>query len=175
MLNSFGLSAQTPVIDTYEVTGSDIDALIASLNKNGSAGGLGRTNHRWSLSYTLSEKNGRHTVSEVLVEHSVSIDMPTWADYRNAPPCLQSSWDAMYLNLQKHENKHVELGKGVSEKLEHGLLSIPAQSSREALNKIVKVTVAEIHRENRAVQSKFDSETDHGRDAGNNTVVLEEC
>jgi len=164
-----------PTIDKYEVSGNDSAQLIASLDLNGPGDGWGRTNHDWAVGYTMNELNKKHTVVKVDVEHSIRIEMPIWRGYSKSSACMKKSWDDMYRNLKKHEDKHVELGNGVSEKIKKMLLAIPAQDSKNELEALIKKINTEIQTENQAKQDKFDTDTDHGKNAGNDSIVLKPC
>ena len=162
-------------ISKYEVTGNTAAELTDSLNANGPNGGWGLTEDNWYTEYKPSEESGKFKIATVTVSRTTTITMPIWRAYTDASRCLKKSWDDMYGKLKMHENKHVEIANIVSNRMKTELKAIPPQDTVEKLYELAAAKLALIEKENQLKQNKFDTDTDHGRNAGKDSVVLKSC
>ena len=173
VLSGYAVSQETK---KYNVSGANADELIASMEANGPGGGAwGSYENKWGASGPIEVTNGKYRFTSVNVTYSYSITMPNWPGYRNASTCRKKNWDAMYLNLKKHEDKHIEMAKNVSSEIKSAAMNIIPQDTKAELEAKLSSVVKKRVAENQALQDKFDSDTEHGKTDPDNPVILNQC
>lgn len=172
-VSGFALSQETK---KYNVSGANADELIASMEANGPGDGAwGSYENRWGASGPVEVTNGKYRFTAINVTYSYSITMPNWPGYRDASACRKRHWDAMYVNLKKHEDKHIDMAKNVASNIKTAAMAITPQDSKAALEAELSVVLNEKTAENQALQDKFDKDTEHGKTDPVNPVILNKC
>jgi len=158
LLNSQAFAID-PKINTYNVSGANAVELRQSLTDNGPNPAemvWGKTTNSWDYTFTRVQEDGKYKIGTINVVWSAIIEMPNWPGYKSASECRKKNWDAMYNTLMAHELKHIELGKGVKEKIEAAALKINPQDSENALDGALDATSGLIKDENQKVQDGID-------------------
>lgn len=169
------VSAHAMTLKRYEVSGSSSKELIASLEKNGPEEGWGAIEPDWAVKYEWTETDGEFKITSVTVSVAIVKTMPNWRGYSSASKCMKASWDAMYASLDRHEKKHIDLTKGVSERIKNAVSKLPAFNSQSTMQKSVDSVTKKFVEENNLVQSKFDQDTEHGSKDPTDPIILKSC
>lgn len=167
--------ARAQAIKSYEVSGKTAAELIASMNARGPNGGWGYTKFHWSLSYLAAPALGGFAATRVQVQANAEMTLPSWPGYKSAGKCMQDSWSAMLRSLRNHEQRHVQLGAGVADRVRSAVAALPVQPSKAALDAAAKGAMQAIVDRNEAEQRQFDRTTDHGRKDPLDPIVLRSC
>ena len=110
----------------YQVRGATIQAARASIRANGPEGWAGFA--RWDVKYSYESKpaGSNCAVSSVAIKVTGDIQMPEWVDMSSASQADQAAWQAMYNNLKRHEDGHVQHGREFGALLKERLLGLGA-------------------------------------------------
>jgi predicted secreted Zn-dependent protease len=163
---------------TYDVDGSNADELIASMQSNGPEGWWGFTRYDWSYTYEFRRTTTLLVIATATADLKIVVTLPKWVGREAASPCMRASWDAMLVNLEKHELVHVELTNGLDKDILEAILAIPPQNrdmSNEQLSDLVAATVKPIATRYNLKHIRYDNAVAHGAKDPYNPVILQEC
>ena len=110
----------------YPVTGENVASAYRSLRARGPGGFAGWA--RWKVDYQYSSKAAPMgcVITTVTIRIESEIMMPEWQEEKNASMSDQASWRAMYSQLNRHEDGHVQHGREFAILLKERLLGIGA-------------------------------------------------
>lgn len=123
----------------------------------------------WSLPYKVKLDSQQRVTSTILSPTS-SIHMPTWPQYRSQPQACQDEWDSMWKALKSHEKGHGDLFESALSTMVAYLENQQTMSSSECED-YLKGQYIEIDKR----QSRYDTETDHGRSRGVELTISADC
>lgn len=97
---------------SYPVTGSNTDELIEQINRNTHSpeGAFGYTKLNTNVGWTaIVDSKGVCEIETVNFSYDITIYMPEWVEKHTAKQCLQDNWDAVWNEIQIHEERHRDL------------------------------------------------------------------
>jgi predicted secreted Zn-dependent protease len=115
-----------------------------------------------------ADANGH--VTEITLNPSYTIEMPTWAGYSKAPKACQKEWDRMWKKLEEHENGHLAIHLDALDKIQDALKQQTDLTASE-----LDSQVARIMKQAQDNQNKYDSSTGNGSKKGVQLNITSEC
>jgi predicted secreted Zn-dependent protease len=118
---------------------------------------------KWDVVYsfdTLPRREGC-SIDRVHMQVRGQIMMPEWETLADAPPADQSRWNAMYAQLQRHEEGHVQHGREFAMLLREKLLGIgtvPCDTIRTAAGQVYRALYTNLQ----SRDAEYDRRTQHG-------------
>jgi predicted secreted Zn-dependent protease len=164
-----GPCAIAPAYTFYEVSGRSADELEESLRLQGprdEAGARRFAYTDWTVKWEWKRfEDGSVDPSSVSLTCLATILLPRVADVDALSPELSSSWSAFIERTQQHELRHVSHVELTASQIvqrirdEHQRVGIVSLKHAKA---VVRDVIAEI----KAMDRRYDAETDHGRTEG---------
>jgi len=84
--------------------------------------------------------------------------LPRWVQYSGASEAVKAEWDRMMVNLERHEQHHVDIAIEEADNLATALIGVEVREIAE--------TVTEANREMHDRQVEYDTDTNHGQNEG---------
>lgn len=152
---------------TYDIRGSNIRELKAAMRAHGPSSvgsnsaehntiivGQTATSISWTYQY-IKERNGCFP-NNVTVTLVARVLLPLWNDKLHATYALQDEWDRYRLEVERHEQRHVEIAYEGARNLERGIKTARADKC-EDLKAVIR-TITDSHLEQtRQKQHEFDA------------------
>ena len=155
----------------YEVTGSTVAELRASLDRNGprkspsgrSSAGFTQWNVEWSYLWTTTSDECRLTrVSTTL---TVATTLPRWSP-ADPPVELSARWSRFLEALRAHEDGHAQNGRDATRVIGERLRALPPEPDCPALAAAVQKAAEAVLAEYTARDVSYDVRTAHGLTQG---------
>ena len=145
----------------YPVTGSDIASAYQSLRVRGPGGFSGWA--RWKVDYqTTSEAAASGClITAVTIRVDGEILMPQWTEEKDASLRDQAAWRAMYNQLKRHEDGHVQHGREFALLLRERLMGIGAVPC-EQLQPLAQREYQFLYENLKNRDQEYDRRTEHG-------------
>jgi hypothetical protein len=137
---------------TYSVGGSLLDAANAMAART-EAGSV--TSQFSDIAYTTTE-SGRVVTANITVTETILL--PVWTGYASATVAEKAEWDRFRAALQAHEQQHVAIDRAAYTNIHAKLVRKSQTRADEIIDEIETATTA--------LNDAFDTQTDHGRNAG---------
>ena len=137
---------------TYSVAGSLLDAAntMAARTEAGSV-----TSQFSDIAYTTTE-SGRVVTANITVTETILL--PVWTGYASATAAEKAEWDRFRAALQAHEQQHVAIDRAAYTNIHAKLVGKSQTRADEIIDETETATTA--------LNDAFDTQTDHGRNAG---------
>jgi len=120
---------------------------------------------RWgfksSYEYSQPAAGGCH-MSRITLRTAIRTVLPHWADYDKATPELQQQWKAFIAAARVHEKGHYDNAVRAVGEITAGLRRLPAATSCDALTQAANKVTADVMARNKAIDERYDAETEHG-------------
>jgi predicted secreted Zn-dependent protease len=137
---------------TYEVGGDTLEAVVNSISHLPEAGSC-----EWFPQWTASwDEHGK--ITEASVDVHTRITLPAWSAEMSAPDSERNEWKRFLAALQHHEQSHYAIVERCLSNLDEQMIGHSQHSAQQIFNEALN----ELQRGS----DDFDSETDHGRNAG---------
>ena len=117
---------------------------------------------RWNM-WWLEEPQGSCRITKVNAKVSGMITLPRLV---NATTAQQDLFNSLVAALRVHELGHYEIARKAAADIESGILSMPQMHSCTALEAAANERGAETLDQYKAIERKYDVDTDHGRTQG---------
>ncbi|MGY8903921.1 MAG: DUF922 domain-containing protein [Burkholderiales bacterium] len=146
---------------TYPVNGPNLAAAYLSMRANGPGGFAGFA--RWTVDYQYESKSTASgcAISSLKVNIKSDILMPNWIEEKSASTADQTAWRAMYTNLKRHEDGHVQHGREFGLLLKERLLGLGTQDCAQ-LQSLAQTEYQRLADNLRKRDEEYDRRTDHG-------------
>jgi predicted secreted Zn-dependent protease len=159
----------TSAASFYDVEGSDVRTLLASLRQRGPADGHGTwaasTGWVFRWSYQPVVDAGCH-VELASVALDLTYTYPHWAATPDATAALVTAWQRYLERVELHEHGHRDIAQGAADDLVRTLEALPAQTTCEDLAVNARAAVDELLIRHAQAQVTYDRETGHGATQG---------
>jgi predicted secreted Zn-dependent protease len=137
---------------TYSVSGT----LLAAANALAARSEAGSVTSQFSdISYATTAA-GRVTVANITVTETVLL--PTWSGYASATAAEKAEWDRFHAALSAHEARHVAIDRQHYTNIHAQLIGKTQARADEIIDEAETASTA--------ANNEFDTQTDHGRNAG---------
>jgi predicted secreted Zn-dependent protease len=162
-----GASALAPPSETktgyYDVQGSDLRSLLASLNARGQHHGRAV----WKLGYKFKQRQGAGVcqVESLSTELELVMTLPRWSPPAGAAASLVASWERYVAALRVHEEGHLEHGRGAERDFRAVAASLSAPDCA-ALDQALRQLYASILSDYQVRDTAYDARTEHGKSQG---------
>ncbi len=153
--------------ETYDIRGSTIRELKAAMREHGPSGTgapsadrnkivVGRTSTTFAWTFQHVKTQDGCTAKSIAVTLEARVVMPLWTDKLLATYALQAEWDRYRADVERHEQRHVDIAFETARELERGLAE--ARSEKCGDLQAVMRAIAEGHMErDRRNQREFDA------------------
>lgn len=142
----------------YDVAGATLAEVVAALSGREEAGDC-----RWDLSFRYDSVNSRGLPVGLVVEGTMTIEMPRWTGYASAPAAHQSEWDRFYRVLRDHEDGHDTRARAAADTMQDLLRRTPASRlSAKFTDQLAKI---------QQVSDAYDLATNHGMRPPPGTII----
>jgi predicted secreted Zn-dependent protease len=145
----------------YPVTGGDIASAYQSLRVRGPGGFSGWARWKVDYQYTSEAVASGCRIRAVTVRVDGEILMPQWIEEKSASLADQTSWRAMYNQLNRHEDGHVQHGREFALLLKERLMGIGAVSC-EQLQPLTQREYQLLYENLKNRDQEYDRRTEHG-------------
>src|SRR5690606_20631137 len=138
------------------------DELETELNKRGpklkSTGQRhpGATRMEFNTRLGYAEKNDRCRIVEARVSVKANVILPRWRLRNRAEPDARLVWDALSIDIKRHENQHVTIAHNYARRLERNLMRIGRQKDCNVAAQRAKAISESILAEHDKAQVQFD-------------------
>lgn len=144
---------------TYPVIGSSAKELVEQISRNSQSpdDAFGYTKLNTNVGWTaIVDSEGVCTIETVNFSYDITIYMPEWIDKHLAKQCLQDNWNAVWLSIQTHEERHRDLYRLLNPtEIERRIGSIKPKSSCADLELAVNQEVEKILDANDKLHDQF--------------------
>lgn len=147
----------------FWVGGTTLEELEAELARRGprlkSSGERhpGATRMQFNTRLGYAEKGGRCRVSEATVKVSAEVILPRWRHRRKADRETRLVWDALSIDIKRHENQHVRIARDHARQLERRLLRLGRHKTCDLAARKAKQTIDALLEKHDRAQTKFDA------------------
>ena len=156
--------------ETYPVQGSNINEILAEVNKEGPKADGKRfsavTEANVSWKADLSMENDQCRLSNLQVTDTNHYVLPVWVDYPQATPDMQQTWNKDITLLKQHEEQHGNNSVRAAYAVENMLLNLPPMANCDDLKAAADKNTDNIIQQYKQIDVAFDSRTEHGAKQG---------
>lgn len=111
---------------------------------------------RFSQDVSYKKADGRCAVANAVVNLSLKITLPHWAERGSANQHLGILWDALASDIKRHEEQHGSIALQHARQMEQALRNLPAEDTCEQMKALVARTVDQQLALHTADQLRFD-------------------
>lgn len=153
-------------VNTYPVSGTTQDALLASLRRHGPKShghdffGLTETQMAYRYWKEMGEDGCR--LEQIRVDLNVVITLPRWDAPRQAPYDLRRDWTRFDQSLRRHEDGHREIAEWGAKEIYHALRNLRTPTC-ETIDAAAQRTAQALREIGERRQATYDRQTGHGR------------
>lgn len=146
----------------FWVGGTTLDELENELNKRGpklkSTGQRhpGATRMQFNTRLGYAEKQGHCSIVEAKVTVNANVILPRWRKRARADQDARLVWDALSIDIKRHENQHVRIARYYAQKLERSLMRVGRQKDCAMAAQKAKAISESVLAEHEKAQVKFD-------------------
>jgi predicted secreted Zn-dependent protease len=153
----------------YDVEGTDVPALLASLRQRGPADDSGT----WAASTGWVFRWSYQPIIDVTCQvqtASVTLDLtytyPHWTPAPATSNTLVSAWEGYLSHVELHEHGHRDIAQATATDLLQALEALPAQTTCDDLANAARATADAILTRHAQAQIAYDRDTRHGATQG---------
>jgi predicted secreted Zn-dependent protease len=145
----------------YPVTGDDFASALQALRVRDPSGFAGWA--RWKVDYQFTSEAVASgcLITAVTVRVDGEILMPQWSEEKSASSPDQASWRAMYNQLKRHEDGHIQHGREFALLLKERLMGIGAVPC-EQMQSHAQKEYRQLYENLKNRDQEYDRRTDHG-------------
>lgn len=165
------LVQDTPTVtvshEYYDIWGSTVRALLWQISRHGPEGPDGNryaafTDWEVTWHYQRRESENECRVERASVTLRVVITLPRWRNRESAPALLGEKWQRYLDALQVHEAGHLDFAVRAATEIRQQLVALEPLPTCEELEARVNTTCEAILRSYWALETAYDSTTNHG-------------
>lgn len=153
------------VTRTYQVTGSTVEQVRASLEANGPGDYHATTSWRISYRYRYAFSADECRVTSRKVHTKIVYLYPSWTPPAEASQALRDKWTNYFAALESHEEGHGRTGRITARRVDR-MIGRAAATSCPALEKQITRSANRLFKRGNAMDVRYDAETDHGATQG---------
>jgi predicted secreted Zn-dependent protease len=153
----------------YDVEGTDVRSLLASLRQRGPSDGQGTGAASTSWVFRWSYQPALDSACRVQAAHvnlELAYTYPQWNAAASAAPSVANAWQGYLARDELHEHGHRDIAEVAATDLARALEALPAQSSCDALADAARATATDLLARHAQAQAAYDRETGHGAPQG---------
>ena len=160
---------QAPVYTPYPINGStaaELDAQMQALGPRQHDGARYPGGAQWQISweYSSAPHGARCRLGQLRVKLTSNITLPHWQQRSQADDELGAAWDAFLVQLELHEQGHVQHGREAAEDIRRALTGLSGSCStldQQAAERGKQIIAAYSQRD-----IEYDAQTRHGQTQG---------
>lgn len=153
--------------DYYEVTGSNVATLLASMKAQRPHTNNAFTEWYIDWNYEFLSQPGECVLRGFDLRVQIRYTLPKWVAAQRADPALKAEWKRFLSATMRHERSHADFGLAAAKEMTRVAKAATWQAeSRAALRAKLDAECERILKDFTAREVLYDEKTDHGRTQG---------
>lgn len=172
-LASFSFALAEPTFSTkykyFEVGGTTYQDLWLDINTKGPKSNLG-IGHAGYTTFKFEKnlvgiipKNGLCQITTIEYHLTSTVLLPKWTDGHKSGQQMKILWKALFSDVKRHEDQHVEIAKQSIIELENALLKIKPNKSCKILKRKIRNTIRASEKTRSRRQNSFERKEIRGQ------------